>query len=588
MAVEIDEAQRRFVSVMPELQRMLDKPLNEAGTRFKVLDRVLKEVFEWTDECIDPEDSVPDGFVDYTLKSLDGRAVSVIEAKRVGKLTLGSASQKSSAAVLNGSLLKPLYGVILQAANYAFQKGVSTACVTDGRLWLFFQANRRDGLSPLQGKGILFPSLASVANEFPKFHDLISPAGIRDRLNLVQINRAEGIRAAFEEDQLVVSPPGEARMLPRTALADDASLLFSQFFSNITSDSDPEMIKVCFVESPESRKADIELQKIAQKLLNGIETLDTSQSAALQGDIERAVNVMRSERVLLIGNKGSGKTTFLTRFFADILDPTIAKQCLVVRVALEAVPDRDQDQVPGWALRQIRDQLERLMSADGTPSFDELRGIFWSDYNRLKAGPLAPLYDKSPEDFRIKFGERLAEMREAEPERYVQALLHKAVKSDKRLPIIIFDNADQFPPHTQDAIFQLANALSLAAVNLSIVPITDRTVWRLSKTGALQSYLAKSYYLPVPEAKQILQKRIDYVKLKLNDDPELAKSYFSSKGFRVKLDNIDKFAQAVERIFVSNDFVSGLIGRLANFDIRRMLKLRSAFSYLLRSKLMMS
>ncbi|WP_269515056.1 hypothetical protein [Brevundimonas subvibrioides] len=558
---------------MPELQRLLDKPLNEADTRFKILDRILMEVLEWPNDSIDTEESVKDGFVDYTLRTIDGRAVSIIEAKRVGKLTLGTASTKVAALVLSGSVLKHITDPIRQAAGYASIKSVSTACVTDGRTWLFFQTNRRDGLEIGDGKGILFPSLASIANEFPRFHDLLSPSGMKDRLNLVQLNRAEGIRAAFEEEQIVVSPPDEARMLPRNTLSEDASLLFAQFFSNITSDSDPEMIKACFVESSESRKADIELQKIAQKLLNGIETIDTGNSTALTDEIERSVNMMRSERILLIGNKGSGKSTFLTRFFADVIPAWLSKQCLVLRIPLEAVPESDKDQVPGWAIRQIRDRLDVLIGSGESPTFDELRGVFWSDYNRLKNGPLAPLYAKDPDAFRIKFGETIETIRETTPERYVHALLNKAVKSDKKLPIIIFDNADQFPANVQDSIFQLANSLSLVTVALNIVPITDRTVWRLSKSGALQSYEAKSFYLPVPEAKQILQKRIDYVKLKLNADPAMAKEYFSMRGFRVKLESIDKFAQAVERIFVSNDFVSGLIGRLANFDIRRMLKI---------------
>lgn len=165
----------------------------------------------------------------------------------------------------------------------------------------------------------------------------------------------------------------------------------------------------------------------------------------------------------------------------------------------------------------------------------------------------------------------LEEKRQSQPEEYLRAFLIKAVKSDRKLPIIVFDNADQFPPNSQDAIFQLANAISATATVLNIVPITDRTVWRLSNTGALQSYAARSFYLPVPEAKKILSKRIEYIKKKLADSPDLAKQYFSSKGFRVKLENIDQFAAAVQRIFVDNDFVSGLIGRLANFDIRRML-----------------
>lgn len=307
MSQEIDLAQRRFAALVPALQRMLAEPLNEAETRFQVLDRILTEALQWPHDQIKPEAAVAPGYVDYTLKGLDGRNLCVIEAKRSGRLTLGTASQKLSTLALNGSVLKPMRDAIVQALAYASHQSVPIACVTDGRLWLFFQTNRRDGGDVMDGKGLLFPSLATISSEFPRFHDLLSVSGMRDRLGLVQLYRAEGIRAAYEEDQLIVSPPDQARMLQRNVLARDASLLFSQFFAGITSESDPDMIRDCFVETSESAKADLELQKIAEKLLNTIETIDTSESKALQDQVEIAIQTMTSEAVILIGNKGSGK-----------------------------------------------------------------------------------------------------------------------------------------------------------------------------------------------------------------------------------------------------------------------------------------
>jgi hypothetical protein len=53
-------------------------------------------------------------------------------------------------------------------------------------------------------------------------------------------------------------------------------------------------------------------------------------------------------------------------------------------------------------------------------------------------------------------------------------------------------------------VYQLAHSYESAAVVFNVVPITDRTVWRLSKDGALQSYTSRSFYLPVPEAKEII------------------------------------------------------------------------------------
>jgi len=72
----------------------------------------------------------------------------------------------------------------------------------------------------------------------------------------------------------------------------------------------------------------------------------------------------------------------------------------------------------------------------------------------------------------------------------------------------------------------------------NIVPISDRTVWRLSKDGALQSYSSRSFYLPVPEAKEIISKRVEFLKTKVNAPPEAAKSYFSRLGFQVQVNDL--------------------------------------------------
>ncbi|MDO8902275.1 MAG: hypothetical protein Q7V15_13090 [Phenylobacterium sp.] len=571
MSAEIDEAARRLIAIQDEVERQLGEEINEATTRFRVLDRVLVEVLGWSHGNITTELAVENGFVDYTLHAPDGRALCVIEAKRAGRLQLGTASSKTSDLALTGVTLKPLSAPIRQTINYASLKGVPVACLTDGRSWLFFQTNRRDGKSLLDGKGIFFPSLQAVTSDFPRFHDLLSPGGFKDRLGQVQLNRAEGIAASGEESQSAVAPPEQAQMHPRGALGQDALLLFQQFFSNITSDSDHEMLTACFVETPESRKADVELQKIAQKLLNNIQQLDTSSSAALQEHIERAIQMMTSETVLLVGNKGAGKTTFISRFFSHILSPEIAKSSVLLRVGLENYSDTDHLRLPSWIVRQLRDQAERAVSSGDRATYDELRGVFWSEYVRQRDGSHYHLYRKDPDAFRIQFGDYLERMREEDPEQYLLAFLNRAVANERRLPCIVYDNADGFPPLVQDAVFQLANSISNRCPVLNIVPITDRTVWRLSRDGALKSYSAQSFYLPVPESKQILRKRIEYVKDKLNDSQDFAKQYFTSKGFKVSLENIDRFAVAVERLFVSNEFVSGTIGRLANFNIRRML-----------------
>jgi hypothetical protein len=101
-------------------------------------------------------------------------------------------------------------------------------------------------------------------------------------------------------------------------------------------------------------------------------------------------------------------------------------------------------------------------------------------------------------EFKDQFGRHIDERREQRPDEYVRLLLDWAARGHQKLPCLIFDNTDQYPPEIQDAVYQLAHSLESAAPVFNIVPITDRTVWRLSKAGALQSYSARSFYLGSP------------------------------------------------------------------------------------------
>ncbi len=437
---------------------------------------------------------------------------------------------------LSGPVVKPLVPGIRQAMTYAMENGISVAAVTDGCTWLFFKASRTDGKPPMSGKGVLFPNLAAVMANFAKFAQLLGAAAIVNRHHLAHLNEAEGLRITDAEQQFYVLDPREARMRLRDPLASDAALLFAQFFSRLSNEKDREMLRDCFVETGESRKADIELQKIIQRVVNTITPLETGHGNALQAELERAITTHRSETILLIGNKGAGKSTFIDRFFEQVLPLRLRDKCVVARVDLEDYHG-DPKAIVGWALQELRSALEARICASNPPSYDELIGIFFAEYQRWSVGARRHLYETNRIEFKDQFGRHIEERRESQAGEYVRLLLAWASRGHKKLPCLIFDNTDQFPAEIQDLVYQMAHSLESAAPVFNVVPITDRTVWRLSKAGALQSYSAHSFYLPVPDAKEIISRRVEFLKSKVESEPKAAKSYFSKLGFRVEVNN---------------------------------------------------
>ena len=427
----------------------------------------------------------------------------VIEAKKVGLLKPATRSHDLMVVALSGPVVKPLLPGIKQAMGYATENGVAVAVVTDGNTWLFFKASRTDGKPPMHGKGVLFPSLDTVDANFGKFAELLGAIPVIERRHLAHLNEAEGLTVAEAEQQFYVLDPGDARMRQRDPLASDAALLFSQFFSRLSDEQDREMLRDCFVETAESRKADFELEKIIQRVLNNISALNTGQGGALQAELERTITSRRSETVLLIGNKGSGKSTFIDQFFYEILPLRLREKCVVARVDLGDYHGDPRGSV-AWAILQLRALLEKGVCSSDPPTYDELMGIFFREYQRWSTGTRKHLYEADKVEFKNQFGLHIEERREKHPDEYVRLLLDWASRGHQKLPCLIFDNTDQFPGEIQDMVYQMAHSLESASPIFNIVPITDRTVWRLSKAGALQSYSSRSFYLPVPEAKDHL------------------------------------------------------------------------------------
>ena len=75
-------------------------------------------------------------------------------------------------------------------------------------------------------------------------------------------------------------------------------------------------------QTQKAQAADATLGKIASHLVNTIQLLETESSEALRDEIAGVVASKQSEICLVVGNKGAGKSTFIKRFFEDILPET--------------------------------------------------------------------------------------------------------------------------------------------------------------------------------------------------------------------------------------------------------------------------
>ncbi len=570
--MNIDDAKLAFDILFPG---WIENKINietEQDTRFQLIDLMLTEVLGWDREDIKMEPRVDSGYVDYFIKSAE-RGRLIVEAKRIDRLLLDTKNPNYASYKVSGPALRSAQEGLNQAKRYCLDTGVPFAALTTGLEWVGFWALRVDGKPPTDGKAIVFPNLQAIDKNFAKFYDLFSKEGLLKNLYQVHIYEAEGLQVRRAETLEAVTQKREIRLLQKTSLAADLESVFRQFFSTMSGEHDPNMLAQCFVESKESREADVSLEKITRNLINRVEVVESGKGGELESHIRSAMGRDHGEFVLIIGNKGAGKSTFIDRFFRLVLDRDLRSLCLIVRIDL-ADSDGDIARVTQWLTGRAKQELEHALFTNDTPSYEELQGVFYSEYTRWKNGEHKFLYERDKGEFKERFGDHIDKLINDTPELYVNKLLRHAAISRRQMPCLIFDNTDHYSQAFQEQVFQYAQSLYRATFSFVICPITDRTIWQLSKSGPLQSYDTTSFYLPVPSTKEVLSKRVSYLRNMLATESKKDKSdSVLTKGMRLSINDIGAFAASIDDIFVKTDFVSRTVGWLSNHDIRRSLKI---------------
>ncbi|MEX1716924.1 AAA family ATPase, partial [Escherichia coli] len=234
-------------------------------------------------------------------------------------------------------------------------------------------------------------------------------------------------------------------------------------------------------------------------------------------NIESDINLESEQSVFIVGPTGSGKSTFLDRFFSRTLNKTIRERCLLIKINCLEATGRE-DTVLDWMTEEIIKTLETQLYKDGVPEWNDLLGLYHNEYKRKSRGADAALYNRSKDEFKEKFGRYLDEAVENDREGYLKRILHNVVSNRKMLPIIVVDNTDEFTLDFKTKVFQFSNSIKKNIKHcLVIFPVTDKSAWIFSKTDIFSIYQSKSFFLPTPSPREVFRKRINFITSQLNN-----------------------------------------------------------------------
>jgi GTPase SAR1 family protein len=571
----IDAAFIKYTSIVEEVSTYKDSIITEADTRLKVINRILIDVLGWPMGDILTEEKAGSGFLDYKL-SINGMARLIVEAKKDGNTFEINGKSDGRAFKLNGPIFKSKYAKegIEQAINYCGQKNSELACVTNGNEWILFRGSRLgDGRDTLDGVAFVFSTLESIVKNFKMFFELLSYEAIKLFSYRAYFQEAEGQPIRLYNFKKSLKTPQSIFVIKNEAISGDLDKIMTAFFRRLSGEDDPEMLAECFVTSKESTFADSSLLRISEDLLGKIKGLDTENAEKLTEIIKEVKLSNHNAFVIIVGTKGSGKSTFVDRFFRLVLPKDLSEDCTIVKINMSK-NDGDENKLINWLNRNLIDNLEKAIFKDGAPEYNELQGMFFDEYKRWKNGTHKYLYDFNKIEFKIEFGRYIERKREDNQHDYIIRIINSIVRVRKKVPCLIFDNADHFSINYQQMVFQYARSIYEQTMCLIIVPITDKTSWQLSQQRALESFESENLFLPVPSAKRVLEKRIEYLNNKISEEKkESVTGYLFTKGITLSIENIKAFTACIQSVFLNTGSTARIIGNLSNADVRRCLEL---------------
>ena len=487
--------------------------LSEADTRSKLIDYVLTQCLGWSEEDIVREERCVETntYLDYKLST--NIPILIVEAKKVSEpLDLPTTSTQRVYKI--GGVLKQCsntIGAMVQARDYAISKGITFCCVTNGEQFIFYRAQNQQGVEWIEHRATVFRCLSDVEDNFDLFCLHLSKAAAENG------KLQQSLKLSSDSDSATSFKTLDTRHLTKTRKVDRNPLfpiigeIVRRVFQDLASEeAESEVLEHCYVESP--KKPDKKMPYIDRPT----RSLDISKKEA--GEFQKRITTALSthtpphtEVMLLLGSVGVGKSTFIQRFRKVLAAKEIDENGIWLYLNFKHFSDTGLT-LDEFICGQIDNAVSGEYSSLGLNDWSFLKQAYHSEHEKLKRGPLQPLFKKDPDEFELEFGRKVDAWSETKAEEHFIKLLSTAIKRLQKRVFLVFDNADQLNPDTQNAIFLAAEKLAERIGCYALISMREESYWKNRDAGPLSAFHTTPYHVQPASFKQVLAKRFQYAK----------------------------------------------------------------------------
>jgi hypothetical protein len=536
------EVARANLEKLVEWYRGREGNRNEATTRFQLIDALLFEVLGWGKDDVILEEAQNGTYADYSF--ITPRKILIVEAKKEGEyfeIAMGKDRMDYAVSTLMRDN-KNLESAIHQVADYCQSRGVPYGVVTNGHQLVCFLASRNDGMSPYEGRAIVFVSLEHMTEQFRALWQMLSKQGLEKRTLYEHLIGDQGAKIPTKLSGTILNYPG---LKGRNPFQTDLQILSELVIEDVTRSRDLESVflEECYCPTGALSQYALVSKSILQARYSelfeanspGPTTVPIEEKEGLS--TEFSVQSFSRRPILLIGDVGVGKTMFVRHFMnidaQDIFSNAIS---LYIDFGTQAALSVD---IADVITDEIRGQLLRDHEIDITER-NFVRAVYYEDIERFGKGIYEDIKVSQPDLFKQKEIEFL-EDKLTHKFRHLRYSLHHLSKGRQKQIIIFLDNADQRNDEFQQRAFLISQELAEHWPVTVFLALRPETFHRSSKDGALTGYHPKAFTVSPPRIDRVIQKRLEFA-LKLTSGKIQIKSL--PVGSLVYLPNLETIIKA--------------------------------------------
>lgn len=563
-----------------EREAVRDSPVgerNEAQTRFDIIDEVLRGVLNWPAERIRVEHHEDDGYTDYEL--LGSGTLAIVEAKKEGvsfTLPLDTESGPCGIAPLIADRSNaPLKNAMQQVMRYASQRGVAPCVVTNGHQWVVFLGSRNDGIAPLAGKALVYPSLEAIQQNFVTFYNVLSHDGVRAKKIFSELT----VGTAAPPAPLSASIPSYPGTQRRNPMQSNLQIMGEVMLEDMPQEQQYSdlFLQQCYATSGAlSSYAEISRELLTSRSasvlseMGAVEEPATTKRGLNPALSDEALSAAASHRpIVLLGGVGAGKSTFIQHLVRvdakSIFQDAIA---ITVDYGRGAVFSSPSD----FAIERIRTVLLETYDIDVDDSVF-VEDIYKQDLDRFDRSPYGKLKAVDEREYTIRRIEFLTGLIGNSNE-HLRRSISRITRSHRRQIVIFLDNVDQRDHEDQNRVFLAANELAATWDATVFVTLRPETYYESQRYGAISGYHPRVFAIAPPRTEVMLQKRVDFALQVLRTGGDVRTS---SGGLTLESENLELFLRVLEGNFKRNRPLLALIDNLAGGNMRRALSFVTQF-----------